>query len=342
MNKKVISSVLAGAMAVSTLGVSAFAAVPAAEALTSSSKSYAIDAGMNAPEITASIPTELKAVINPYKAIVKDTIYGDSFASGVASPTYQIVNGMTDQLAVTVTPTITAGAVAVSEKPIDQSKTTDKTVFAYLNTTTLVAGTTPLFKNTTYKADDKSQAVFKEEGEATANIMIINGSASTNKSGYFRVEGECTEKPEMAWTSKDKVKMSLVLDLAPSAGEAKDVSLTSLVTKTGGTELITAGGATTFEVAKGDITPSAIKLTLKNAYPNATTATNSDTKVFVAVNGVITNTTGATPTIATGTATYTCVAGDFPTSYAASENDEIVIILMNNNYTASYTIKVTA
>ena len=331
--KKVISSIIASAVAVSTLGVSAFAAVPAAAKLDSSTKTYDISAGLNGAEITASIPTEIKAVINPYNAIITDSVYGSSFASGVASPTYQIINGMADKLAVTATPTITSSkTVEISETPLAENLV-DKTVFAYLNTTTLEDTGAPIFRNTHYDENDSTQAVFKEEGEAKANIMIIGSTSDASQNGYFRVEGECTQKPEEAWNAKDTVKLGLVLDLAPSAGAVKDTSASAL-TVTGPTLVETFDTALTNYTAKIAATPNSFggAITLKDADAFKTGGTG---KVLVFFNGTALATQ---PTVTTNAVT---IASFLPTGVTSYKVGDIVeIVVASGIYSTTYTITI--
>ena len=335
MNKKILSSILAGVMTVSTLSIAASADAPDVAKLDESKKSYEVEAGMNAPTITASIPTEIGAFINPYKAIVTDDDYGSSFASGIASPTYYIENGMDDKLAVTVTPSIASSkTVEISEKPL-KSNLTEKTVFAYLNTTTLTDGTNALFRNTHYDANDASQAVFKEEGEATANIMIIGDKADTgNTKGYFRIEGECTEKPEDAWADTDTVNLSLVLDLAPSAGEVKDATLTAL-TVTGAKLVEKFDPAITSYTAKADTTKTALTvgMTAKDAVAFASGTTKGKIYVFY-------NKTKAAATF-TPTNGVVTAASVFPTGVQSyNVGDVIEVVVANDIYTQTYTITI--
>lgn len=106
MNKKVISSVLAGAIALSTMGVSAFAAgdkqIKSAGATT-----YKVSATLAAPEINVTLPGTVAAVVNPYGVSfeMKGQTYG---AQGVTSGLYTIKNNTTaSAVSVVATATLT-------------------------------------------------------------------------------------------------------------------------------------------------------------------------------------------------------------------------------------------
>ena len=143
MNKKVISAVLAGAMALSTMGVSAFAAdktIKAAGATT-----YKVTGTLAAPEINVTLPGTVGAVINPYGVSfqMKGETYG---AQGVTSPLYTIKNNTTaSAVAVNVTATLTvpttgtgdakAPSIVVAKKDTEiatneKPATAKKTVYA--------------------------------------------------------------------------------------------------------------------------------------------------------------------------------------------------------------------
>lgn len=345
MNKKILSSILAGVMTVSTLSIAASADV---SDLSESKQTYTVNAGMQQATITATVPTEINAFINPYKAIITDsTAAGSSFASGIASPTYQIINGMEEKLAVTVTPSIASSkTVSISEKPL-KANLTEKTVFAYLNTTTLEANNKALFRNTHYDANDKTQVIFKEEGVATANIMILDKSATKGTEGgkgYFRVEGDCTEKPEDAWTDSDTVSLSLILDLAPSAGEVKDASLAKLEVKGGAAQnsaaAIKFAEPTAFDPAvtsytiKADTTAANLKWLGISCELKDTTTPENEVNVYVFYNG---KKLGTDPTVDAGNKvglTQVNEDGDYKVG------DVIEIIVANGIYTQSYKITV--
>ncbi|MDE5859479.1 MAG: hypothetical protein K2H23_03695 [Oscillospiraceae bacterium] len=115
MNKKVISSVLAGVMALSTLGVSASAADKAIKA--AGATTYKVSATLAAPEINVTLPGSVAAVVNPYGVSfeMKGETYG---AQGVTSPIYTIKNNTTAS-AISVTATATLTVPTTSSKDSD-------------------------------------------------------------------------------------------------------------------------------------------------------------------------------------------------------------------------------
>lgn len=231
MNKKVISSVLAGAMALSTMGIVASAA--------DSKNTFTSKASLLEATIDADVPAELNTFINPYGAQVTatagTTISAVKYSDGIISPTYIITNNDTDAgLKVNATATITpSSTVAVMTKAMTEeklAKATDKQVFAFLNATKDVASSKPVFASTDY-VGNKQQVVFTEDGTKASDIMVLDAKPSSGtaaNAGYFYVGGQCTPNPETAWDSKDTITVTLVLDLAPSAGAAADLTLASL------------------------------------------------------------------------------------------------------------------
>lgn len=352
MNKKVISSVLAGAMAVSTMGVVASAA--------ESSNAFTAKAEIKEFTINADIPAELETFINPYGAQVKGdagtgVVDAIGYSDGIISPVYSIENKDNNAgLKVSATAKITGSkTVAINTKALDDAKlqkATDKQVFAFLNTTVDAAGTPakPVFANTAY-VNNANQVAFTEDGTKAANIMTLDkGNATTGKTGYFYVGGQCTPNPETAWDSKDTVTVDLILDLVPSAGAAADLSLASLETAAGvSIEKEFDGTKTSYTMAaKG----SGTKLTaLKATAQLDPTGTTTFSSVYVKLNGkFMGSTTAATATaagatITAGTATTGASATiQLPTGtdkdFKAGDTVEFIVVNGTTNESATYTI----
>lgn len=109
MNKKLMSSVLAGAMAVSTLSVAASAATATDKTVTAAgSTTFKVSATVAEAVIDVTVPSGMSAVVNPYgiEITVKGgQVYG---ATGFTSPVYTIKNNtLISAVMVSVTPTIT-------------------------------------------------------------------------------------------------------------------------------------------------------------------------------------------------------------------------------------------
>lgn len=321
MNKKVISSVLAGAMALSTLGVVASAA--------DSKNTYSAKADLMETTINANVPSDLEAKINPYGAAVvkaaSTTEVAKGYADGIISPTYAISNLSTAAgLKVSATAKITpSSTVALMTKPMDNvklEKATEKQVFAFLNTTTdstgefsgtgaaATTGTVqPIFADTKYVGND-NQLAFTEDGAVKTGIMTIDALATGSDpkaaaSGFFYVGGQCTPNPEEAWTTKDTVTVDLILDLSPSMGKPADLTLAGIA--------ITGGGKIEFDAATKTYTLAAASSATKFTEIKAT-ANAVNTNVYVKLNGEMMSATTATvdKNIVTITAGAAAVAGD--------------------------------
>ncbi|MBD5140487.1 MAG: hypothetical protein HDT25_03600 [Ruminococcus sp.] len=116
MNKKLISSVLAGAIALSTLSVSAFAATADKVVKTAGATTYKVTGTLAAPEINVTLPSAVGAVINPYGVSfeMKGQTYG---AQGVTSPVYTIKNNTTaSAVSVVATATIAVPTTTDADK----------------------------------------------------------------------------------------------------------------------------------------------------------------------------------------------------------------------------------
>ncbi len=341
--KKLISSIMAVAMTASAMSV-----IASAEAAPMGT--YEVTGGYSAPEVNADVPDALQVFINPYKASISvdsaTTTEGDkTFASGLVSPTYKVINNDTS-LGLNVTATTLAGkaskGIEVAEAPIDEAST-DKLVFAYLNTTKLAIGGKPTFLNTSYSAEDGSQLAFTTESTKKMNIMALDKSGGTAPTGYFRVEGQVSTNPETAWTVADTVALSLILDLAPSSGVERDCSLTNLVTKTSGSNLVVDSKGnpvdkTSFDVKVADFTLANATVTTKDAadLTNAT-PTTADAKVYVLVNGAVLNATALQPALNTGVISL-AGAG----TYTTKAGDTVQILVKIGDYSKTYTINIVA
>jgi len=338
MNKKFMSIAMASVLAVSAMSMS----VSASSGI-ESKNTFEIDASLNQPKVNATIPASVVAYINPYKASVSLTTgtgvaANVAFNSGIVSPTYSITNTDANMgLAVSATPVITPSeTVTVATKPLKGNET-EKVVFAYLNTTALEsADNVPLFLDTTYDKTKAHQVAFAEEAATKDNILVLAKKDSDGDVGYFRVEGDCSAKPEEAWTDSDTVKMNLVLDLVPSSGKEKDVTITGIKGATSDSQKIAdatalAAGSDFTCKATGSSTVDIIVTVTDKTEANLATPT---IKVYSSLNG-------AKPTAATAQSKKEEFKVNKP-SGDYNVGDVLTIIVNNGIYSKSYTITFTA
>ena len=215
MNKKVISAILAGTMALSTLGTTAFAAdkvVKAAGATT-----YKVSATLAAPEINVTVPGAVSAMVNPYGVSfeMKGTTYG---ATGLASGTYTIKNNTTaSAVLVSVTPTITVPTKAdatdktkkiptikvLADEASDYEKLTEKSIYA---TVVGMPGDANVDVGT---ADDKIPAIDLTGKKVTsvpfidATLMDKDTLAAQKATGLMVIPKATKEVPESAEGADD-------------------------------------------------------------------------------------------------------------------------------------------
>lgn len=284
MNKKFTSAVLAGAMAISALSVSAFAAETTQNVKAGGETTLKATAGFAPVAIDVVLPSSITAAINPYKIDYKfdNTAAG---TAGVISPVYEIENKTADygvKVAAKVWASLEKGSkvsIATVDKetkaaPVFKNDNTeDKQVFAYLNTT---VADDKKFANDTYDAADETQVLFTEDQPDNAVKLMEIGKGG--KKGYFQIQGDCVEEPEEKWTAADTVDLNIIFDINPFNEDSSS---------SGGTEL-TASGAT----MTGTGGTYAIALTTANAgnvitltAPTGKTITNiTDTNTRNTVN----------------------------------------------------------
>lgn len=250
MNKKFTSAVLAGAMAISALSVSAFAADDTQQVKAAGETTLKASASFAPVAIDVTLPTSITAAINPYKI---DYQFEGTAAgtSGVISPVYEIANNTADygvKVGAKVWASLEKGSkvsiASVNKEtkaaPVFKNDNTeDKQIFAYLNTTVEADKS---FANTTYTADDETQVLFTEDEPDNA-VVLMQIAKATGK-GYFQIQGDCVEEPEEKWAATDKVDLNIVFDINPfndSAEGGAGGSFTAAVAA----DKITVGGAGT-------------------------------------------------------------------------------------------------
>lgn len=298
--QRIFAAALAGLCAVSTMGVSAFAADETIE--TSGAKSYKISAGFQAPTIDVTVPEEVLGVINPYKIPV--VIDGVTFeAEGIASPKYTITNNST-QVGINVKATYSAegldGVVATEAEATTGNTAKKKLAFVTLNATspldignldncTAATGNiTPLIMATT-------------ENTTPAMLLRLDTKTAGNNEGDFWIGGAVIEEPAEKWAASDRLSINVVLDINPFNTGAAGVGVTSVDTTlsalsvSGGAGITFVDGTTTYTSVAGQYAPVTITATANNA---------ADTTISATVNGTADAnilTTGST--LAAGTAT---------------------------------------
>lgn len=157
MNKKVISAIMAGAVALSTMGTSVFAADKVVK--TAGATTYKVSATLAAPEINVTLPGAVSAVVNPYGVNfeMKGVAYG---SQGVTSPLYTILNNTTaSAVSVVATATLTV--------PVTKTGTGDSAV------------TTPNIVVTATEGDIATENA-KETGAKKTIYACVKGAAAAS------------------------------------------------------------------------------------------------------------------------------------------------------------------
>lgn len=279
--QRIFAAALAGLCAVSTMGVSAFAADETIE--TSGAKSYKISAGFQAPTIDVTVPEEVLGVINPYKIPV--VIGGVTFeAEGIASPKYTITNNST-QVGINVKATYSAegldGVVATEAEATTGNTAKKKLAFVTLNATSpLDIG--DLDKCTPAKGNITPLIMATTENTTPAMLLRLNTKTAGNNEGDFWIGGAVIEEPAEKWAASDRLSINVVLDINPFNTGAAGVGVTSVDTTlsalsvSGGSGITFVDGTTTYTSVAGQYAPVTITATANNA---------TDTTISATVNG---------------------------------------------------------
>lgn len=311
--QRIFAAALAGLCAVSTMGVSAFAADETIE--TSGAKSYKISAGFQAPTIDVTVPEEVLGVINPYKIPV--VIGGVTFeAEGIASPKYTITNNST-QVGINVKATYSAegldGVVATEAEATTGNTAKKKLAFVTLNATspldigdldhcTAATGNiTPLIMATT-------------ENTTPAMLLRLDTKTAGNNEGDFWIGGAVIEEPAEKWAASDRLSINVVLDINPfntgaAGGGVTSVDTTlSALSVSGGASITFVDGTTTYTSGASQYAPVTITATANNV---------ADTTISATVNGTADAnilTTGSTLAAGTATVVITVAEAADPTN----------------------------
>lgn len=311
--QRIFAAALAGLCAVSTMGVSAFAADETIE--TSGAKSYKISAGFQAPTIDVTVPEEVLGVINPYKIPV--VIGGVTFeAEGIASPKYTITNNST-QVGINVKATYSAegldGVVATEAEATTGNTAKKKLAFVTLNATSpLDIG--DLDKCTPAKGNITPLIMATTENTTPAMLLRLNTKTAGNNEGDFWIGGAVIEEPAEKWAASDRLSINVVLDINPFNTGAAGVGVTSVDTTlsalsvSGGSGITFVDGTTTYTSVAGQYAPVTITATANNA---------TDTTISATVNGTADAnilTTGSILAAGTATVVITVAENADPTN----------------------------
>ena len=228
MNKKFLSAILAGACALSCMSFAAFAqgeeeeaegatvvTEDPAELEKAGSKSYSISAGFTAPALNVTIPSQIKAVLNPYGVTVEVDDGVKSGIDGVTSPIYEIVNNTKD-FGIAVKATATAkGTTGITIYETGDAPTWETETKKIVKATVKAGATADAVADViTFQDAAKITSTNKATvGDLIEEIAKAEGDEGTK--AYIQIGGNITQAAD--WTTTDKVTLTLVLDIQPKA-----------------------------------------------------------------------------------------------------------------------------
>ena len=346
MNKKFISSVLAGACALSMTSIATFAADTAISDLGSdgvATQQVTFTSTTAMPTLKVTVPTTADVVLNPYKIAVTTPISGNDT---IMSPEYEIKNESDCGIAVSATVKATPGGGAAMATAALKGTETTKSVFMYLETTDTtdtyygeyVAKKVTAKKGESLTAEQEAankacdaQMVITTK-ETTKEIATLAAGNTTAQSIFFKVQGDAVTAPKTPWVAADKVDLAMTLKITPNANaETGTGPSTPTVTLPTGTTAaltqsdLTGTGVTAFAATAGknneyDVTVSggtnggsAITIDVASILDTgfaATGCTSSNTSACTAAFNGISKACTFTPADTSGTTDITVTYGD--------------------------------
>lgn len=124
MKKKIVSAILAGACAVSAMGLNVSAAVTNKNVTAQGAVTLTAAGTLLTPTINVSVPSTISAFVNPYGVGIANPNGTDYTADGVQSPTFTIISfTASSKILVKATPTVASTATVL----VDDAGKTQKT-----------------------------------------------------------------------------------------------------------------------------------------------------------------------------------------------------------------------
>lgn len=298
--KRILSTVLAGAMALSM-------AVPALAEETVITGTY------EAVEIDVVVPSEGTALINPYglpvevdkSGTAKATITGEQI---VTRPLY-IKNKMAIDLDVSATLSgkATGKGMTLATEPL-AADDTSKSAFVYLQMTpsaksgaedsgsthTLADGLVDEFAAWSQAYDEDVDLVLGGDQDGAKKMATLK--AATHTSGAFsaytagsialvRLAGKVVKSPDQAWTESDGFEATVAYTFEPAVAASVTLNKSTATIASGGTETLTA----TYDAGTSGLTVKSYKWesddTSKATVVAGDTATSTSTTVTNAAAG---------------------------------------------------------
>lgn len=193
----------------------------AAPVLAADPPNYTLTYGvtLQEPTIAVTVPTAAQAVIlNPYKIKVSNDDIGATNAQGsILSAKFYLVNKSTVPLKMSLTATgsIPEGSGAAFSTSQIASTEKNKKVFLFIDVGSVTEGEAPstaALCDVTYDATNTKQGVIKVGDLKLTDIMTITLPTNADNGNYVPIQigGECTTSPTTAWSSADKVGLSIV------------------------------------------------------------------------------------------------------------------------------------
>ncbi len=226
--KKIMSAVMAGAMALS-LGMTAFAAATPGQTELEGEQGYEIEIGSSTQVATikVQVPEVVGFIVNPYRLEAKNDEIGITTGAEtqIVSPLQKIVNK--SAFKISIGGTIYAYANNPEEAKLVTSLTTTGTelpkeaVIKFLAKAGTEADSTALkASDSGVQSVDLSTATGDTGAALTAVELAAAGTTGGNTAYTFNFDGEAQDAPAVAWTEGDTYGATIAFTFTAVANDA--------------------------------------------------------------------------------------------------------------------------
>lgn len=221
MKKKLLTLALAGVLALSSSSMALAADTVVEEPGADSTYSATVDVTTDTkvPVIKVTVPGELTVGINPYKLAYE--ISGDEYTDSLANVEQTITNE--SDVAISISATVkaeTVGEAVLATSALKGTETT-KSIFAYLEIKEKADANPGAAFATAYDSKATNQIAFTAKDTTKKDMVELAAKATDPTYAGFKIFGDVAAKPAKAWTSGDKLNMTLVFTIDPKAATSE-------------------------------------------------------------------------------------------------------------------------
>lgn len=226
--KKIMSAVMAGAMALS-LGMTAFAAATPGQTELEGEQGYEIEIGSStqAATIKVQVPEVVGFIVNPYRLEAKNEEIGITTAGNgqIVSPLQKIVNKSAFKIKIGGTVFAAPGnpeeakLVSALTTPVAGTPTPKEAKIHFLAKAGTAADTTALTIAGSPTCDVDLSTAMTDAGAALTEVELDKDNG-TSPAYTFNFDGEAQDAPAVAWTEGDTYGATIAFTFTAVANDA--------------------------------------------------------------------------------------------------------------------------